>query len=144
MATRRFKSATMKFGVPLSVPGSRYVERCYGFHGAAYAHPAPDGAAVDLILINDQRQLLTVWGMRSRAYGYRTDAVGRNDGWRMLGWRMADGSMPLGAHDAVDPELAQFEYLPLPNPDGSCGDASPRQSTARPIDPVGVGSCTSE
>jgi len=25
MATRRFKSATMKFGVPLSVPGSRYV-----------------------------------------------------------------------------------------------------------------------
>jgi len=25
MATRRFKSAAMKFGVPLSVPGSRYV-----------------------------------------------------------------------------------------------------------------------
>jgi hypothetical protein len=26
MATRRFKSPTMKFGIPLVVPGSRYVE----------------------------------------------------------------------------------------------------------------------
>ena len=31
------------------------------------------------------------------------------------GWRMADGSMPLGDYDAVDPELAQFDYLPVPN-----------------------------
>jgi len=36
MATRRYKSRTMRFGVPLSVPGSRYVERCYGKHGAGY------------------------------------------------------------------------------------------------------------
>jgi hypothetical protein len=36
MATRRFKSPTMKFGVPLSVPGSRHVERCYArFHALA-------------------------------------------------------------------------------------------------------------
>jgi hypothetical protein len=37
MATRRFKSATMKFGVPLPVPASR----CYGKHGKAYAHTPP-------------------------------------------------------------------------------------------------------
>ena len=28
---------------------------------------------------------------------------------------MADGSMPLGDYDAIDPELAQFDYLPVPN-----------------------------
>jgi hypothetical protein len=28
---------------------------------------------------------------------------------------MADGSMPLGGDDAVDPELAQFDYLRVPN-----------------------------
>jgi hypothetical protein len=28
---------------------------------------------------------------------------------------MADGSMPLSDYDAVDPELAQFDYLPVPN-----------------------------
>lgn len=26
-----------------------------------------------------------------------------------------DPSMPLGEYDAVDPELAQFDYLPVPN-----------------------------
>jgi hypothetical protein len=133
MASRRYKSHTMKFGIPLSVAGSRHVERCYGFHGAAYAHPAPDGTEIDLVLINSLLQLWTAPGTRTAAGGYRTDAVEQNDGWRMLGWRMADGSMPLGEYDAVDPELAQFEYLPIPNSDGSCSDASPRPSTGRPM-----------
>ena len=39
--SRRFKSPTMKFGVPLSVPGSRYVEHCYGKHGKGYGHTPP-------------------------------------------------------------------------------------------------------
>ena len=46
---------------------------------------------------------------------YVTNAVGANSGWRILGWRMADGSMPLGDYDEVDPELAQIDYLPSPN-----------------------------
>ena len=28
---------------------------------------------------------------------------------------MADGTMPLGDYDEVDPDLAQFDYLPVPN-----------------------------
>jgi len=56
MATRRFKSATMKFGVPLSVPGSRYVERCYGKHGKGYARTPPRYSAIELVLINEDRQ----------------------------------------------------------------------------------------
>jgi len=135
MASRRYKSHTMKFGIPLSVAGSRHVEHCYSFHGAAYAHPAPDAAEIELVLINSLRQLWIASGTRTAAGGYRTDAVGQDDGWRMLGWRMADGSMPLGEYDAVDPELAQFEYLPCPNPDGSVSDASPRPSIGRPVYP---------
>lgn len=115
MATRRFKSITMKFGVPLSVPGSRYVEHCYGSHGAGYAHTPPTGAEIDLVLVNAQRQLWTASGTHPQPHVYRIDAVCRTDGWRILGWRMADGSMPLGDYDAVDPELAQFDYLPPSN-----------------------------
>ena len=69
-----------------------------------------------LILINAQRQLWRVDGYFPEPHKYVTDAVGLGgDGWKILGWRMADGSMPLGDYDAVDPDLAQFDYLPVPN-----------------------------
>jgi len=114
--SRRFKSATMKFGVPLSVPGSRYVEHCYGKHGKGYGHTPPSNSEIVLILINAQRQLWRVDGYFPEPHKYVTDAVGLDgDGWKILGWRMADGTMPLGEYDAVDPDLAQFDYLPVPN-----------------------------
>jgi hypothetical protein len=31
--SRRYKSLTMKFGVPPSVPDSRHVEHCYSAYG---------------------------------------------------------------------------------------------------------------
>lgn len=114
--SRRFTTSTMKFGVPLSVPGSRYVEHCYGKHGKGYGGVPLHDSAIELILINAQRQLWTVEGYFPEPHAYLTDAVGTGgDGWKILGWRMADGSMPLGDYDAVDPELAQFDYLPVPN-----------------------------
>ena len=94
MATRRFKSATMKFGVPLSVPGSLHIERCYGKHGKGYARTPPRYSAIELVLINEARQLWTVSGRHQETHEYVTSVVGV-DGWRILGWRMADGSMPL-------------------------------------------------
>jgi len=116
MSRRRFKSATMKFGVPLSVPSSRYVERCYGEHGKAFAKTPPRNSEIELILINTQRQLWTVDGFFPELHTYVTDAVGLGgEGWRILGWRMADGTMPLGDYDEIDPDLAQFDYLPVPN-----------------------------
>jgi len=116
MATRRFKSPTMKFGVPLSVPGSRYIERCYAKHGKGYAHTPPSDAAIELVLIDESRQLRNVPGHCGDGHRYLTDAASIECGWRILGWRMADGSMPLGEYDEVDPELAQMDYLPAPNP----------------------------
>jgi hypothetical protein len=113
--SRRFKSSTMRFGVPLSVPGSRYVERCYGMHGKSFAGCPHEGSAIELVLVNAQRQLWRVCGSFPERYSYLTDETTHDSGWRILGWRMADGSMPLGEYDGVDPELAQFDFLPLPN-----------------------------
>lgn len=118
MVTRRFKSRTMKFGVPLSVPGSRYVELCYGKHGKAYAHTPPRHSAIELVLMNENRQLWNVPGRYEDDHKYLTSAVDLHSDWRILGWRMADGSMPLGEYDQVDPELAQMDYLPAPNSSG--------------------------
>ena len=115
---RRFKSSTMRFGVPLSVPGSRYVEHCYAKHGKGYAHTPPRNSPIELVLINKERQLWRVEGYFPGLHEYLTDATTHDSGWRILGWRMADGSMPLGEYDAVDPELAQFDYLPVPNAPG--------------------------
>lgn len=112
----RFKSPTMKFGVPLSVPSSRYVERCYGQHGKGYAGCPPRRANLELVLIDADRRLWTVDAFFPEPYTYVTDAVGLGgDGWKILGWRMADGTMPLGDYDEIDPDLAQFDYLPVPN-----------------------------
>ena len=114
--SRRYKSSTMKFGVPLSVPGSRYVEHCYGMHGKGYGGCPPRNSTIELILLNAQRQLWRVEGYLPEPHKYVTDAVALGgDGWKLLGWRMADGSMPLGDYDAIDPELTQFDYLPVPN-----------------------------
>ena len=62
--SRRYKSVTMRFNVPLSVPSSRYVEHCYGRHGKGFAAAPPLGSNLELILINGQRQLWRVDGIR--------------------------------------------------------------------------------
>jgi len=49
--SRCFKSRTMRFGVPLSVPGARYVEHCYSRHGKGFAATPPPGSAPELVLI---------------------------------------------------------------------------------------------
>jgi len=54
-------------------------------------------------------------GHFSEPHKYLTEAVGPDEGWKILGWRMADETMPLGEYDATDPELAQFDYLPVRN-----------------------------
>jgi len=128
MSRRRFKSRMMKFGVPLSVPSSRYVERCYGKHGKGFTGTPPRNSQIELVLINTQRQLWTVDGYFPEPHTYATDAVGvGGDGWRILGWRMADGTMPLGEYDEIDPDLAQFDYLPVANAPPTVDHSTPEQ-----------------
>lgn len=135
---RRYKSSTMKFGVPLSVPGSRYVEHCYGSHGKGYGGSPPRNSVIELILLNAQRQLWRVEGYFPEPHKYVTDAVGLGgDGWKLLGWRMADGSMPLGEYDALDPELAQLDHLPVPNAlEPPWHSIPPHRDESAGVDPV--------
>jgi len=85
MATRRFKSATMKFGVPLAVPGSLYVERCYGKHGKGYAHTPPRHSDLELVLVNESRQLWYTPGRYEDGHAYLTDAPKRAAGESLAG-----------------------------------------------------------
>jgi len=115
--SRRYKSATLRFSKPLALPSSKRIERCYAKHGKAFAHSPPQGVAIELLLINACREIRVVIGRCEDTHALMTDEIPREGGnWKILGWRMVDGSKPLGEYDAVDPELAQFAFLSGPNP----------------------------
>jgi hypothetical protein len=106
----------MRFNQPLALLSSVRVERLYAKHGKAYVHSPPEGVAIELVLINSQRETRVVVGWCERRHGLRTDQVPEGGAWRILGWRMCDQSLPFGEYDLVDPELAQFEFLDGLNP----------------------------
>ncbi|HEU4664228.1 MAG TPA: hypothetical protein VFS55_09385 [Dokdonella sp.] len=101
--------------VPLCVPGSRRIERCYATLGKGRGEPPVGAARVELVLVDDARDVWNVLGVHAGSGRFATDAVGRGAGWRILGWRMADGTRPLGDYEVVDPDLAQLEQLPRPD-----------------------------
>ena len=49
------------------------------------------------------------------------------DRWRVLGWRLPSGELRHGDYDVLDPELADFDRLPVPDskriPDTSAQEA---------------------
>jgi hypothetical protein len=109
--SRRYKSVTMKFGLPLALPTSRVVFRCYASHGIAYARTPPASSDLILLLVDAQRDARWARGHFVEHHRFLCDDA-QDGAWERLGWIMADGSQPLGELEAVDPELAQFEYLP--------------------------------
>jgi hypothetical protein len=101
MATRRVKSATMRFGVPLPVPGSRYVEVYYGKHGKAYAQTPLRHSDIELVLMNvrpQRRAVACVRGLRLHRVHRRDAAVahGRRADRRVR--PIPDGRMALVGH----------------------------------------------
>jgi len=95
--------------VPLAVPGSRRTERCYALQGKTRGRDPGANVLVELVLLDEERDVRNVLGYH-RAQGRFVCDV--ESGWRVLGWRMADGSMPYGDYELVDPELAQIDQLP--------------------------------
>jgi len=115
--SRRYKSATLQFRKPLALPTSERIVHCYAKHGKAFANSPAEHAPIELVLINSRRDVRVVAGHCEHTHALMTDEVPRDgDKWKILGWRMVDGSMPLGEYDVVDPEIAQFEFLSGPNP----------------------------
>lgn len=97
--------------VPLALPGSRCVEHCYAVHGKGGCETARS-ARVELVLVDEARDVWNVLGFHAGADRFASDAVDCDANWRVLGWRMADGTRPFGDYDVVDPELAQLDQLP--------------------------------
>lgn len=104
----------MKFGVPLATPESRRVFHCYASHGKAYgrADPRPWPCSVRILCINSARETRWEVGIYEDLHEWRCPALVGDGNWRRLGWLPIDSSLPFGDLDAVDPDLAQFDYLP--------------------------------
>lgn len=112
----RYKSGTFQISKPLSLPTSKRVEACYSVHGKGFAKEPPVGAALDMLVV-DPRSLVTRWvpGMYAGLHTWRCPGLADDSTWLFLGWRVLDGSMPLGEYDRVDPEIAQLKYLRPPH-----------------------------
>ena len=88
---------------------------CYARHGVGRYRCAHMGAEIDVVLINDDRQVREVEGTVVGSWGIRVDDIAADSEWKILGWRYRDGSLPFGPHDAIDPAMAVIEDLPIPN-----------------------------
>ena len=99
----------------LSSSDSEILIPCYASHGKGKYEHAPTGAKLLVVLINAERQVREVVAVQGYSWELPIEGVPMKSGWRILGWRMADGSTPLGEHDVVDPAMADFPRLPIPN-----------------------------
>jgi len=103
----------------LSLPTSQRTELCYAFEGKAYHHGPLSGERVELLLIDQERQ--TRWVNSPPKFSSRYPVEEDVDGWHVLGWRLPSGSLRHGDYDVVDPDLADFDRLPVPNAERNLG-----------------------
>ena len=97
------------------MPESKRVLHCYASHGKGYGFasgPREYGCAVRILAVNSARQTRWEDGVYVESHRWSCPALAGMSEWRRLGWAMPDGSLPFDELDAVDPELAQFDYLP--------------------------------
>jgi hypothetical protein len=117
MARRGRYSGGYKFYQALTSPTSTRVFYCYAMHGKGYGaasapKPSIEPVGVRILALNRARETWWEDGAHVIMQGWSCPALAGLDDWRLLGWTMPDCSLLFGELDAVDPELAQFEYLP--------------------------------
>jgi len=108
----------MKFGLPLALPASKRVFHCYASHGKGYGFasgPKAYPCQVRILAVSAGHETRWEDSVYTNLHKWSCPALAGQNEWRRLGWIMADGSLPFGDLDAVDPDLAQFNYLPSPN-----------------------------
>jgi hypothetical protein len=103
----------------LSLPTSQRTELCYAFEGKAYIFHPLRGERAELLLIDRDRHMRWVASPARLSPLYPVDED--VDGWRVLGWRLPSGQLRHGDYDVVDPELADFDRLPVPNKELNLG-----------------------
>lgn len=98
----------------LATADSKRVMWCYATQGKAYTfHPGYAGRCT-IVLVNKEREVLCVTRNDKVGGYYPSDEVPLGE-WRVLGWIPCDGKLPHGDLESVDPDLADFDVLPLPN-----------------------------
>ena len=101
--------------MPLALPSSRRVFECYASHGKAYGFasgPRVHPCRVRILAVNRDRETRWEDSVYENVHQWRCQALVDQGEWRRLGWVMPDGSLPFGDLEAVDPDMAQFDYLP--------------------------------
>ncbi len=114
MSRRRRSSSGFNFHAALSTPDSKVVYHCYSSHGRVYAQTPPWGSKIQVLCMNmTTREVKIVDGLFTEDGEWHCDEMRGQKDWARLGWTMADGSLPLGELDIVDPALTQVGYLRL-------------------------------
>jgi hypothetical protein len=92
----RYKSSDrMKFGLLLATAESKQVFHCYATHGKAYGRAIPNFAAdVRIVVINAARQAHWDDATFDPYKRFQCAVLSDPRDWRLLGWAMADGSLP--------------------------------------------------
>jgi hypothetical protein len=114
--TKRWRAPPPKV---LSLPTSKHTELCYAFEGKAHTWRPLTGERVELLLIDQERH--TRWVISPARYSPDYPVDEDVDGWRVLGWRLPSGDLRHGDYDVVDPDLADFDRLPVPNTERNLG-----------------------
>jgi len=109
----RYKSSDrMKFGLPLATAEAKQVFHCHSTHGKAYGRAIPNfTTAVRIVVINAAREAHWEDATFDPYKRFRCAALDPPRDWKLLGGAMADGSLPFGELDAVDPLIAQYDFL---------------------------------
>lgn len=93
---------------------SERVLHCYATLGAGCGTDPQINSAIRILAINAARETQWVDAYYCSYKGFVCEALRGNE-WRLLGYVQADGTKPLGPLDAVDPQLVEFDRLPLCN-----------------------------
>jgi len=103
------------FRKPLAGPHSQVVFYCYASHGKGFGKTPPWGATTRSLAINlETRDVKWVDSCYTDRGVYCCDEMRGVTTWARLGWVMADGSLPLGELDVVDPLMYNDDRgLPL-------------------------------
>lgn len=111
---------------PLRSPTSRTLLRCYAREGRNwYQGPERNRPALLLLVEPSTRAWRWETGFQSTRGPWCCEVV--QAPWRVLGWLPADGSLPHGEPDEVDPAVARFDFCTSPEAH------SPRLDTREPV-----------
>lgn len=98
---------------PLARPTSTLLLRCYAREGRNWSVIPPDTMPLQLLLIDPATRAWR-WepGMRSTLGPWCCETL--QAPWRVAGWIPADGSLPHGEPDELDPSVARLDFCASP------------------------------